>query len=95
MSAYVVFTRDRTTDPAELEQYMQQVEATLHGHPVKPLAVYGKHMDLEGPSTEGTVIVEFPSMDAALAWYNSAEYTRVRQHRLAGSQYRAVLVEGV
>jgi uncharacterized protein (DUF1330 family) len=57
-------------DEDELATYSKEVPATLAGHEVKILALYGLHEDLEGPSTEGTVVRQFPSMDAAKAWYN-------------------------
>jgi len=95
MSAYMVFTRDKTLDQNELNQYSKEVPATLVNHQVKILALYGQHEDLEGDRTEGTVILEFPSMDAAKAWYDGPDYRRVREHRFKGSTYRVILIEGV
>jgi len=90
MKGYFVFTKEKTTDAAELAAYMEKVRATFAGHEVKLLAAYGKHEVLEG-----VVILEFPSVAAAKAWYDSPEYVEVRKHRFAGSVYRAILVEGV
>ena len=95
MSAYLVFTRERTLDASELELYWPQIRETFTGHEVKLLANYGAFEDLEGPPTEGTVIAEFPSMEAAKAWYDSPAYREVREHRLRGAVYRGVLVAGV
>jgi uncharacterized protein (DUF1330 family) len=95
MKGYIVFTREKTTDAAELAVYFEQVGATFAGHDVKVLARYGKYEVLEGDATEGAVIVEFPSVAAAKAWYDSPAYREVRKHREAGSVYRAILVEGV
>ena len=95
MSAYMVFTRDKTLDQNELNLYSKEVPATLAGHEVKILALYGRHEDLEGDPTEGTVILEFPSIDAAQAWYDGPEYRKVREHRFKGSTYRVVLIQGV
>ena len=95
MSAYFVFTRERTIDARELEIYWSKVRATFAGHQVKVLASYGAHEDLEGPPTEGTVIAEFPTMEAAKAWYDSPAYREVREHRFKGAIYRALLVAGV
>jgi uncharacterized protein (DUF1330 family) len=41
------------------------------------------------------VIVEFPTFAEAKAWYDSPAYREVRRHRFLGSDYRAVIVEGV
>ena len=95
MSAYVVFTREKTLDKLELAAYLKDVPATLGGHEVRVLAPNGWHEDLEAPSTEGTVILEFPSIEAAKAWYNGSPYRGVREHRLKGATYRVTLVEGV
>jgi uncharacterized protein (DUF1330 family) len=95
MPAYVVFTRERTLDPKELRLYGEKVRDTFVDHPIKVLAAYGAFEDLEGPPTEGTVIVEFPTMEAAKAWYDSPAYREVREHRLEGAVYRVVLVAGL
>ena len=34
MVAYIVFTRERTRDPGELDTYSQEVSASLTGHDV-------------------------------------------------------------
>lgn len=95
MSAYFVFTREQTLDAAELEIYWSKVKPTFSGHEVRILASYGQHEDVEGSPTEGTVIAEFPSMEAAKAWYDGPAYREVREHRFKGAIYRAILVQGV
>jgi uncharacterized protein (DUF1330 family) len=95
MSAYLIFTRDKTLNGDELATYSKEVAATFAGHEFKALASYGQHEDLEGASTEGTVILEFPSMEAAKAWYNGTPYRAVREHRFKGATYRVTLVQGV
>ncbi|MBR8511442.1 DUF1330 domain-containing protein [Burkholderia cenocepacia] len=95
MATYIVFTRESTQDQHELDIYASQVGATLAGLPVKVLAAYGPQEILEGEGPEGVVIVEFPSKEAAHAWYRGPEYQAVVQHRFKGARYRAVLVEGV
>ncbi len=95
MKGYIVFTREKTLDAAELAIYKDEVGGTFEGHEVKVLASYGKHQVLEGDETEGVVIAEFPTFDAAKAWYDSPPYREVRKHRLRGAIYRGILVEGV
>lgn len=95
MPAYAVFTRETTTNAAELEAYMQKVGPTLEGHPVTLRAVYGQHEVLEGPPVEGVVILEFPTFSDAKKWYDSPLYQAVAKHRFNGSTSRAVIVEGV
>jgi uncharacterized protein (DUF1330 family) len=50
---------------------------------------------LEGPGSEGIVIIEFPSYEAAQAWYDSSEYQAAREYRFQGGDYRFILTEGI
>jgi uncharacterized protein (DUF1330 family) len=93
--AYMVFIRDKTNDAQEMQIYGQKAGPASAGHPIKPLAIYGKHEVVEGPAIEGAVIVEFPDMEAAKAWYDSPGYTEAREHRFKGADYRAFIVEGI
>jgi uncharacterized protein (DUF1330 family) len=95
MAAYAVFIRESTRDATELETYSQQVGATLASHPINVLAAYGRQEVLEGPEVEGVVILEFPTLEAAKAWYGSPAYRQLREHRFRGADYRAVIVEGL
>ena len=96
MSAYIVFARDSTQDRAELETYWSKIKATMEGHPIKVLAAYGKLEVLEsGPAIEGAVIAEFPTMEAAKAWFYSPAYQEAAQHRLRGASYRGFIIEGI
>ena len=42
-----------------------------------------------------TVLIGFPSTEAARAWYHSEEYQALAQHRFASSRGDAVLVSGL
>jgi len=95
MTAYIVFTRERTRDQKALDTYSAGAGGTLAGHTVKALSVYGRHETLEGAPIEGSVIVEFPSIEAAKAWYNGPAYSEVRKHRFQGADYRVFITEGL
>ncbi len=95
MPAYAVFIRERTTDPAEMAVYAQMAPATSEGRPVKVHTFYGPQEVLEGPPSEGVVILEFPTIADAKSWYDSPAYQEARTHRLRGADYRVILVEGV
>ena len=56
---------------------------------------YGKSETLEGAPIDGAVVVQFPSMEAAKAWYNSDAYTEARKHRFAAADYRCFITEGL
>lgn len=95
MAAYAVFIREMTRNPAEMQVYAGKAGATLAGHSVKVLVAYGKQEVLEGPQAEGMVILEFPTMTEARAWYDSPAYCEARDHRFQGADYRVIFVEGV
>ena len=94
MEAFVVFTREETTDPEALATYSAGVGPSFDGHEVTFLAAYGAMEHLEGPLIEGAVILRFPSMQSAHEWYHSPTYQAIAAHRFAGSRYRGFIVEG-
>ncbi len=95
MSAYIVFTRERMRDKSEFDHYSKMVPSTMAGHSGKVLVAYGKSVTLEGASIEGCVIVEFPTIEAAQAWYESPAYREAREHRFKASDYRVFITDGV
>ncbi|MGF6597412.1 uncharacterized protein (DUF1330 family) [Paraburkholderia sp. GAS448] len=94
MTAYVVLTREETTDPAELEAYAREAPAAAEGHRISFLALYGKQEMLEGSAIEGAVILRFPTFEEAKQWYVSPAYQRAAAHRHSGARYRVFIVEG-
>jgi uncharacterized protein (DUF1330 family) len=95
MVAYVVFTREKMRNPEEYERYREKVWPAAEGHPLKPLALYGKHEMLEGPAIEGAVVLEFPTIEAAKSYYYSPAYQDAVKHRFLGADYRVFIVEGL
>lgn len=95
MPAYIVFIKEREHDAAAMATYAGKAGASLGGHAGKPLAYYGAIETLEGPEAAGCVIVEFPDMDAARAWYQSDAYQDARKHRFQGADYRVFITQGM
>ena len=95
MPAYVIFIRERTLDPSELEAYARAAPPSLAGWPIKFLAAYGRQEVLEGPVPEGVAIAEFLSLEEAKQWYESPAYQAAAQHRFKGATYRSIIVEGI
>jgi len=95
VATYIVFTRDKTKDQAEMDTYSKMAGPASAGHNMTPHVIYGRHEVLEGPPVEGVVILSFPTFAEAKAWYESPAYTEAKKHRFAGADYRAVIVEGV
>lgn len=95
MSAYVIFTRIKTLDKAELEKYWSLIKDTMEGHPVEVLVPYGNFEVLEGAQIEGIVVAKFSNMESAKKWYHSASYKKAAVHRQKGAVYNGILVEGI
>jgi len=82
-------------NPEGYTQYSQHVPATLAQHGGKYL-VRGGHSDqLEGKAQANRqVVIEFPSREAAEAWYHSPEYQAILPHRKANSEGHIAIVDG-
>ena len=95
MSAYVILIKNQTRDADELKTYAEKAVIARTGHQVTPLARYGALEVLEGDPAEGVVILQFPDMAAARAWYDSPAYRDARQHRFKGADFRVILADGL
>jgi uncharacterized protein (DUF1330 family) len=95
MSVYFVMIREETTDAAALAEYGPRASLAAQHHALKPLAIYGALDQVEGSAIEGAVIIEFPDMAAARAWYDSPAYQAALKFRHAGSTSTAFFIEGV
>ena len=91
----MVFTRERMRDEKEYEVYKQKNRVAMQGHPIKRHVLYGEYKMLEGPEVQGVVILEFPTVADAEAYYDSPAYREAREHRFKGADYRVLIVEGV
>ena len=95
MTAYVIYVRESVHDQARVDAYREAAPGARVGHDMKRLAFYGALDMLEGEPVDGAVILEFPSLEAARAWYNSATYQAAAEHRRAGARGRMFIVEGL
>ena len=95
MPAYIVVTREKTRNAAELEQYSQLTPPSFKEHPPIIRARHGRTEVLEGSAVEDVVILEFSTYEDAKAWYHSAAYQAASKHRHQGGDYRFVLTEGI
>jgi uncharacterized protein (DUF1330 family) len=80
-------------DPETYKTYVETAKPAFARHQAKFLARGGRTEILEGKARARNVIIEFPSMDEALACYNSPEYTAARAIRQTVSDGEFVLVE--
>lgn len=96
MSAYILFIREKPVHNAEaMAEYQRLNQASPRDPNLKPLVIYGKTEALEGEAPDGIIVLQFPSVEAAKAWYNSPSYQEAMKHRKLGADYRALIVEGL
>jgi uncharacterized protein (DUF1330 family) len=96
MPAYVIVMREGPLrEPAEYEEYIRKGREGAPPAEMKPLALYGAMQALEGSPPDGVVILEFPDLQAAKAWYDSPRYQAAVPHRIASGDWRAFIVEGL
>ena len=82
-------------DPETYKSYVETAKPAFERFGAKFLARGGKTEVLEGPARARNVVVEFPSMEAALACYNSPEYSEAKLIRQSISDGEFLVVEGV
>ena len=92
MTAYWV-ARAKINDPVEYKKYTDLVPDILKKFGGKVLARGGKYQNLEGPETfERHIVVEFPSLEQALACHKSLEYQEARKYRLNGVGHNELVI---
>ena len=94
MSAYLIAT-ETVHDETMFAEYRKQVVATLEAFGGKFVARGGKLTVLEGEwQHPRTVIIEFPSREAAEAWYKSPDYQKVIGLRHKSTRGDLVILDG-
>ena len=96
MAAYAI-GRLQMRDPAWLQEYGAKTPALVAKHGGKYLVRGGGIERLEGTGTLPSVVVvlEFPSMAQARAWYNDPDYAPLIKLRQTGADLNFILVEGL
>jgi uncharacterized protein (DUF1330 family) len=90
MPAYLLPTVKSVKDRIAMEEYWSRAGASFEGSGAKHLAVYTPFKLLEGKGPiEGVVAIEFPDMEAARRWYESAALSGGQAVPGGRSRYRA------
>jgi uncharacterized protein (DUF1330 family) len=95
MKGYWV-ARSRINDPVEYKKYTDRVPEILTRYGGKVLARGGRFKILEGPEKfHRFVVIEFPSLEQAVACHDSPEYREAASFRRSGAgEVELVIVEG-
>ena len=95
MAVYAV-VNIRVTDPDRYAEYREKAPATIARYGGKYLARGGAVEVLEGDwDPQRLVVLEFESMERFREWYDSPEYTPLKQLRSEAADSEFVVVEGL
>jgi uncharacterized protein (DUF1330 family) len=94
MKAYVIAV-DTVHDAAMMGEYGKVVAATLPPFEGRFVVRGGTCTVLEGEWQPRTVIIEFPSREAAEGWYKSEPYQKIIGLRLNSTSGSLVIIDGV
>jgi len=92
MSAYLVFNY-AITDPDGYGAYPPAAFATMSGHDLEILVADYASEPKEGEPGTVTVVMRFPTKQAAMSWYESADYQAVKHLRTDNSTGITVLCD--
>lgn len=94
MPSYVIY-RGEILDPERYELYKTRVSPNIQAAGGRYLIRGGDPEVLEGDPPAGrTVVLEFPTRQAALDWYRSDGYTEIRKLRDGAALASIYIVDG-
>ena len=95
MSAYAIL-QINITNKEKYKEYINQVTSIVKKHRGEYIVRGGKSEVVEGEwNYQRTVVVKFPSYDAAIQWYNSEEYAPIKKIREDNSKGNCIIIEGI
>ncbi|MFF5205959.1 DUF1330 domain-containing protein [Streptosporangium sp. NPDC000396] len=95
MPAYAVAHLHRTNLVPEVVEYLERIQATMDPFSGR-FIVHGGPMEVrEGTWPGALVVLEFPDMTRARAWYESAAYQEILALRTRNIEGDLILIEGV
>jgi uncharacterized protein (DUF1330 family) len=96
MAAYII-ARVEVRETAWTEEYVPKTMALIQKHSGKLLVGSGCAMEPlegEGKLPSAIIVLEFPSMEQAKAWYHDPEYAPLIKLRQTGAEADIVVVDG-
>ena len=95
MAAYWL-SRCVVNDPVQYKKYTDRVPAIIAAHGGKVLARGGRYQIMEDPEVfHRFVVIEFPTLEAGVACFQSPEYVEAASFRRGGAGIvENVIVEG-
>lgn len=95
MKAYAVGLLHAVRFGPPIVEYLERIDATLAPHGGRFLIHGGPRTVLEGDLPGDLIVIEFPDMDRARAWYDSPAYRAILPLRRENAEGTVFLIEGV
>lgn len=83
----------KVTDSENYMKYAKMATGAIEGHGGKFLVRSGSYVQLEGRERARNVVARFPSLQAAVDCYNSAEYQEALKYAKGAAERDLVVVE--
>lgn len=93
MAAYFI-AQIEVRDPELFSEYGAAAAPVIARHGGRYLVRGGAPVPLEGAAFKRTVVIEFPTEDAALAFWNDEEYGRLKDLRRRAATMDAAILPG-
>ena len=94
MAAYVVSHVD-IHDAEQYQKFIELAVAALKKSPGEYLALGGESEQLEGKGRARNIIIRFPDMASARAFYDSPEYKEAERFSRTACTRDATLIDGI
>jgi len=95
MTAYII-ARINVTDVEQYKKYIAVTPGIIQSFGGRFIARGGETVTLEGPEeTRRVVLLEFPSLERAVEWYNSEEYQAAKQLREGAAEASFIVTAGL
>ena len=95
MNGYVIAQINMLTKEG-YKEYVERVPQTIKNFGGKYLARAGEFKSMEGKwNFSRNVIIELPSYEKAMEWYNSEEYNKIKNLRLNNTEGNLIIIKGV
>jgi uncharacterized protein (DUF1330 family) len=95
MSAYAIGHLRNVTMGPDIVEYLRRIDATLEPFDGQFIIHGGKVEVMEGAWSGDLIVIAFPRIDLARAWYDSAAYQAIAPLRRDRSEGEIVIMEGV
>ena len=95
MNGYAIAHLQDVTIGADIVQYLERIDSTLAPFGGRFLVHGAEPAELEGTVPGLPIVIEFPSLAQAKAWYGAPDYREILPLRTRNARSVTYLIEGV